>query len=181
MRIQGNKLRAKAEQAGLSPEALAQAVERTGLSGERAVSAIKNWMRGADHPRCKAVDAQRLARALGCNVSEIVRFTTVLKYHRGSPRKTQLLTDMIRGKNAVAAVDMLQFSPKRAAVYVRKTLESAIEDARTANADMDSLVVAESHVGEGPRMKRFHPKDRGRAHAIVKDFCHITVGVEEKR
>lgn len=180
MRIQGNKLRAKAEQAGLSPEALGQAIERTGLSGGHAVSAVKNWMRGADHPRCKADDAQRMARAIGCQVADIVRFTTVLKYHRGSPRKTQLVTDMIRGKDAVAALNILEFTSKRAAVYVRKTLVSAIENARAANADTNSLFVAESHVGEGPRMKRFHPKDRGRAHAIVKDFCHITIGVEAR-
>ena len=164
----------------MSPEELASAVARKGLRREQAVSAIRNWMRGNDHPRCKAEDIRALAGELGCQVSDLAMFTSVYKYHRGSPRKARLLADMIRGKSYLEAENMLTFTPKRAAVDVKKALLAAKAAAEEAEADVTALFVTESRVDEGPIMKRFQPKDRGRAHPIMKRMSHITIGVEER-
>jgi len=75
---------------------------------------------------------------------------------------------------------MLAFSTKRAAVHVRKALKAAMADAESLGVSEESLVVVESRVDEGPHIKRFRPKDRGRAHPILKRTSHITVGVEER-
>jgi large subunit ribosomal protein L22 len=180
VRINPEKLKSRAAEAGVSVEALARAVERTGLMKDRAVSAVQNWMRGNDHPRCKAEDVRALAQALGCQPKDLVRFTNIFRYHRGSPRKAKLLVDLIRGKEFNQALNLLTFTTKRAAVDVKQALMAAFAEAEQAGADTTSLIVAESTVANGPVMKRFQPKDRGRAHPILKRMTHITVGVEER-
>lgn len=121
-----------------------------------------------------------MAQALGCEAKDIVRFTTVFRYHRGSPRKAALLVDLIRGKQFDQAMNLLTFTTKRAAVDVKQALMAAYSEAEQAGADAASLVVTHSAVSNGPVMKRFQPKDRGRAHPILKRMTHITVGVEER-
>lgn len=180
MKINGSNLKKVAGRKRVSVETLAQAVERTGLSGARAESAVRNWMRGTDHPRCKREDVVAMAGALQCSVGDIAHFSAVHKYHRGSPRKAKLLVDLIRGKHIEDARNLLTFTTKRAAVDVKKALDAALEDARQAEADMDSLYVAESTCHNGPHIKRFQPKDRGRAHPILKRMAHITIGLEER-
>lgn len=180
MKIRGDKLKQLAAEKDIAIEDLGEAVARTGLDGLDAISAVENWMRGRDHPRCKAEDITNLARALGCSVADIARFTCVMKYHRGSPRKVGLLVDLIRGKGFDEARTLLKFTTKRAAVDVHKALMAAYSDAESAEADTSNLVVAESRVDAGPVIKRFQPKDRGRAHPIMKRLAHITVGVEER-
>lgn len=181
MKIRGEQLKKIANKKGVTLEQLAQAVERTGLTGARAESAVGNWMRNNDHPRCKSDDVTRLAGALGVPVSEIARFSSTLRYHRGSPRKVKLVVDLIRGKKYETALDMLTFTTKRAAVDVKKALLAAYAEAEQQDIDINKLVVSESTVGEGPHMKRFQPKDRGRAHPILKRSSHITVGLEERK
>jgi large subunit ribosomal protein L22 len=180
VRIRGQQLERRAAEANLSVEDLAQAIDRTGLTGAAAISAIENWMRGRDHPRCKAEDIRKLASTLQCQISDLATFTCVLKYHRGSPRKVGLIVDLIRGKDVDSALNMLTFTTKRAAVDVKRALLSAINDAEQADADVGSLVVADSRVDSAPTIKRFKPKDRGRAHPIKKRMSHITIGVEER-
>jgi large subunit ribosomal protein L22 len=180
VKIRGNKLEELAGARGMGVEDLAQAVERTGLSGERAVSAVGNWMRGSDHPRCKAEDIRKLASALQCSVGELAQFTCVLKYHRGSNRKVGLIVDLIRGKDFDTALNMLNFTTRRAAVDVKRALLAAVNDAEQADADVGRLIVTESRVDSAPTIKRFKPKDRGRAHPIKKRMSHITIGVEER-
>lgn len=180
MRIDGKKLASVAKEKGIAPEALAQSVERSGLTGDRALSAVRNWMRGTDHPRCRAEDIKRLATALGVEPSKIAKFQCILKYHRGSPRKVQLLVDLIRGKDFDTALDLLTFTTKRAAVDVKKALVSAYDAADKAEAELSSLIVSESMAQEGPTLKRFQQKDRGRAHSIHKRMTHITVSLSEK-
>ncbi|MFN0010803.1 MAG: 50S ribosomal protein L22 [Phycisphaerales bacterium] len=180
MRIHSTTLTKIAKEKGASVETLAQAVERTGMKGSRAVSAVKNWMKGTDHPRCKAGDIAKLAQALGVETPKIAKFECILKYHKGSPRKAKLLTDLVKGKNVDTAINLLTFTTKRAAVDVKKALNSAIADAEQVNADVTALVVAESRVDEGPTLKRFHQKDRGRAHSIFKRMTHITIALAEK-
>lgn len=169
-----------AQRAGVSLEQLAQAVERPGLTGERARSAVRNWLQGRDHPRCKAGDLAKLAAAVGVAPKDIARFTSTVRFHRGSPRKAKLLVDLIRGRKVDEAETILRFSRQRAATNVRKALMAAYADAQVADADAARLVVCESRVDDGPRLKRFQPKDRGRAHLILKRFAHITVSVEER-
>ncbi|QOJ01815.1 MAG: 50S ribosomal protein L22 [Phycisphaeraceae bacterium] len=165
---------------GVGVDQLAAAVERDGLKGERALSAVRNWIRGNDHPRCKPADAAKLAGALGVRVTDIARFTSSIFGHRGSPRKAKLLVDLIRGKTIDQAISALSFTTKRAAVDVKKCLDAAVADAQQFEADVTNLVVAESRCDHGLRMKRFQPKDRGRAHPIIKRFSNITIGVQER-
>jgi len=99
---------------------------------------------------------------------------------RISPQKLNLLAQMIRGKKVERARAELQFSPKRAAIIVKKVLESAIANAENNHGlDVDNLVVAEAFVGKRMLMKRFHPRARGRSGAIEKFFSQITVIVRE--
>lgn len=180
MRLRADKLSELAERAGVTPEQLAAAISRTGLDGPRALSAVRNWLRGSDHPRCKAADISKLAQAVGAEPKDIARFTSQIRFHRGSPRKAKLLVDLIRGRHVDDALNQLSFSPKRASVNIRKALSAAIADAELAQADVTALFVAESRVDDAPRIKRFQPKDRGRAHPILKRMGHITVTVEER-
>lgn len=180
MRIHAERLTKLMNERGATPETLAAGIARKGLSAEEAVSAIRNWMSGRDHPRCKPEHVRALAEQLGCQVQDLVRFVSVYKYHRGSPRKARLLADLIRGKPLETAMQMLTFTPKRAAVDVKKALMAAQAEADLSGVDPANLVVAVSTVDEGPRMKRYQPKDRGRAHPILKRMSHITIGLEEK-
>jgi len=88
---------------------------------------------------------------------------------------------MIRGRDVQDALNMLKFTPNRAAVMVSKVLTSAVANANENEADMDRLFVDQAFVDEGPTIKRWRPKDRGRAHPIMKRTSHITVVVEEEK
>lgn len=180
MKLRGDRLKKLSQEAGVTRDALAEAVDRTGLEGPRARRAVDNWLAGRDHPRCKKADIERLAEAVGCQIADIAQFTSEVRFHRGSDRKARLLADLIRGKPVDQAINLLSFSPKRASVNVKKALEAAIADAGQFDADVTDLVVTESRVDGGPHIKRFRPKDRGRAHPILKRTSHITVGVQER-
>jgi len=100
------------------------------------------------------------------------------RYARISPRKARLVVDLIRGRDVQDALNILKFTPNRAAGMVSKVLTSAVANANEAEADVERLYVGEAVVSEGPTIKRWHPKDRGRAHPIKKRTSHITVVVE---
>ena len=100
------------------------------------------------------------------------------RYARISARKVRLVVDMIRGQDVQDALNILKFSPHRAAGMISKVLSSAIASANEAEADTEELVVLEARVDEGPTIKRIRPKDRGRAHQIFKRTSHITVVVD---
>lgn len=102
------------------------------------------------------------------------------RYARIADRKARLLVDMIRGMNCNAAVETLGFTHKRAAFFVKRVLESAMANANEQEADMNRLIVSEARVDPGPIIKRFKPKDRGRAHSIHKRTSHITVCVDQR-
>jgi large subunit ribosomal protein L22 len=104
----------------------------------------------------------------------------VARMLRISPQKLNLLAQLIRGKKVDRALADLQFSRKRAAIDVKKVLESAIANAENNHSlDVDDLVVAEAHVGKALVMKRFSPRARGRAGRIEKPFANITIVVRE--
>jgi large subunit ribosomal protein L22 len=100
------------------------------------------------------------------------------RFARISPSKVRPVINTIRGKNAQDALNILKFSPQRAAGMISKTLASAVASANEAEANVEELRVVEARVDEGPRMKRIQPKDRGRAHPILKRFSHIVVAVD---
>jgi large subunit ribosomal protein L22 len=102
------------------------------------------------------------------------------RFARISARKARLIGDLIRGRDVQDALNVLKFTPNRAAPMISKVLTSAVANANEAEADMDSLFVHEVRVDEGPTMKRWHPKDRGRAHSIFKRTSHIFVAVEQE-
>jgi len=103
------------------------------------------------------------------------------KYVRLSPQKARLVADLVRGKSALEALDILQFANKKAATVIKKTLASAIANA-TNNFDMDEekLVVSTIMVNQGPVLKRIMPRAMGRADIIRKPTAHIVVAVSEK-
>jgi large subunit ribosomal protein L22 len=104
----------------------------------------------------------------------------VVRMLRISPQKLNLLAQLIRGKKVAAALADLEFSRKRIARDVRKCLESAIANAENNHdLDVDDLVVAEAHVGKALVLKRFTPRARGRAGAILKPFSNLTIVVRE--
>ncbi|MCB1496598.1 MAG: 50S ribosomal protein L22 [Bauldia sp.] len=99
---------------------------------------------------------------------------------RISAQKLNLVAGMIRGKKVSAALADLTFSRKRIAGDVKKTLESAIANAENNHQlDVDSLVVAEAHVGPALVMKRWTPRGRGRVGRIRKRFSNLTIVVRE--
>jgi large subunit ribosomal protein L22 len=100
----------------------------------------------------------------------------VTKLLRVSPRKLNLLAQLIRGKKVDRALADLTFSRKRVAKDVKKTLQSAIANAENNHdLDVDALVVSEAYVGKGLVMKRMRARARGRAGRIEKPFAQITV------
>jgi large subunit ribosomal protein L22 len=104
----------------------------------------------------------------------------VLNMVRTSPRKLNLVAQLIRGKKVSVALADLEFSRKRIAGSVKKTLQSAIANAENNHQlDVDNLVVAEAHVGKALVMKRFNPRARGRVGKILKPFSNLTVVVRE--
>ncbi len=103
------------------------------------------------------------------------------KYIRVSTQKVRLVVDQIRGLPVARALEVLGFSPKKAAHWVRKTLESAIANAEhNEGADIDELKVEAVYVNEGPTLKRWRPRAKGRAFKIFKRTSHITVAVGDK-
>jgi large subunit ribosomal protein L22 len=98
-----------------------------------------------------------------------------------SPRKLNLVAQLIRGKTAQAALADLTFSKRRSAADVKKVLQSAIANAENNHQlDVDRLYVAEASVGRTFALKRFHARARGRGARIVKPFSNVTVVVRER-
>ena len=106
----------------------------------------------------------------------------VLRMVRVSPQKLNLLAQQIRGLPVEKAVNEMTFSRKRHAKDVLKLLNSAIANAENNHElDIDSLVVAQAHVGKNLVMKRFHARGRGRSAMVMKPFSQITVVVREEK
>ncbi len=100
---------------------------------------------------------------------------------RVSPQKLNIVAGLIRGKKASTALAELEFSTRRIAGDVRKTLQSAIANAENNHQlDVDRLIVAEAFVGKSIVMKRFRPRARGRVGRIEKPFSNLTIIVRER-
>ena len=102
------------------------------------------------------------------------------RYARISAQKARLVADQVRGLPVDKALTMLNFSNKKAAVLVRKVLESAIANAEhNDGADIDELKVSSIYVDQGPSMKRMRACAKGRGNRILKRTSHITVTVAD--
>jgi large subunit ribosomal protein L22 len=105
-----------------------------------------------------------------------VEVRSIYKYARISPFKAREVTREIQGLPVSAALDLLAFTPKKAAFLISKTLKSAIANAENnANLKPDGLVVKEAIVGEGPTLKRIMARARGSASQILKRTSHIRI------
>jgi large subunit ribosomal protein L22 len=105
--------------------------------------------------------------------------TAILKHARISAQKMRLVADQIRGRNVESALNLLEFSNKKASVLIKKTLNSAIANAEhNEGADIDELSVVTIFVNEGATMKRMRARAKGRGSRILKrtSHLHITVG-----
>ena len=110
-----------------------------------------------------------------------MKTTAVLRGVRLSEQKGRLVADQVRGLSVDRALNLLSFSTKKAAVIIRKLLESAIANAEhNDGADIDELKVSVIYVDRGPSLMRTSPRAKGRGNRIVKPTCHIflTVGNE---
>ena len=111
-----------------------------------------------------------------------ISVTAVNKNVRSSTRKIALILDFIKGKKADVAIRDLEFTRKRIAHDVKKTVKSAIANAENNyQYDIDSLYIKEAYVGKSIVMKRFRPRAKGRASAIKKPFSRITIVLGEKK
>jgi large subunit ribosomal protein L22 len=100
----------------------------------------------------------------------------LFRYSRMGPRKARLVVDLIRGRSAGEAMNILKFTTRHAARVVEKILSSAVANASQKEmGDVDDLWVSKAYVDGGPTLKRIQPAPQGRAHPILKRTSHITL------
>lgn len=110
-----------------------------------------------------------------------MQVTAKLRYARISPQKCRLVADQIRGLRIDKASEILAFSEKKAARFLKKALDSAVANAEhNEGADIDELMISHVSVDEGPIMKRMSARAKGRANRIMKRTSHVTVSVSNE-
>jgi large subunit ribosomal protein L22 len=106
------------------------------------------------------------------------------RFQRISPRKARIIVDLVRGRDAAEALQLLEFTPKAGAPVVKKLLASALATARQSNpsVDVDGLYVSKATVDKGPNqhMRRWRPLAMGRATQVVKGVSHIHIELDER-
>ena len=109
-------------------------------------------------------------------------FTSKHRFARIAPRKARLLMNLVRGRDVDDAITMLKFAKQRASGMVEKVIRSAVANANEQEvaSRRNSLYVAAAWVDPGPIIKRFQPKDRGKAYSIKKRTSHLVVTVDER-
>ena len=104
-----------------------------------------------------------------------------LSYARVSTQKACFVLDAIRGKDVQTALGILAYNPRYASSLIEKLLKSAVANAENNNGmNPENLYIAECYAGDGPTMKRIHPRAQGRAYRILKRTCHITIVLDER-
>jgi large subunit ribosomal protein L22 len=182
VRINADRFKRAVEASGKTVEELAASMPGASESEKKRKACerkVRNWMRGSSHPNPRVAEMDALAGAMGVPRGRFCCWTSTYRFARSSERKSRLVVDAIRGMGVEEASSVLRFSPRRAAVMVNKALQAAVSDAEVSDADLNRLVVSEARADEGAIIKRFQPKDRGRAHPIQKRTSHIVVSVEE--
>src|SRR2546430_8693046 len=110
-----------------------------------------------------------------------MEFNAKHRFARIAPRKARLLVDLVRGRDVDDALTLLRFSKQRASGMVEKVIRSAVANASEAEVPTrNTLFVAKAWVDPGPVIKRFQPKDRGKAYPINKRTSHLCVALDER-
>ena len=109
-------------------------------------------------------------------------FTASHRYARISPRKARLIMDLVRGRDVDDAISMLRFAKQRASGMVEKVIRSAVANATEQDVapKRNALYVKAAWADPGPIIKRFQPKDRGKAYSIKKRTSHLVVELDER-
>jgi len=104
------------------------------------------------------------------------------RFSRIAPRKARMIADLVRGRDAAEAIQLLQFTTKSGAPVIRKILESAVANARQDGADVDVLFVSKATVDKAPNKfnRRWRPRAMGRATRITKGVSHIVIELDER-
>ncbi|MDI1450024.1 MULTISPECIES: 50S ribosomal protein L22 [unclassified Polyangium] len=104
-------------------------------------------------------------------------------FSRISPRKARMIADLVRGRDAADAIQLLQFTEKSGAPVIKKVIESAVANARQGGADVDALFISKATVDKGPNKfnRRWRPRAMGRATKVVKGVSHIVIELSERK
>jgi large subunit ribosomal protein L22 len=111
----------------------------------------------------------------------------VLKLARVSPRKARLVADLVRGREVGEAIEILTFTRKKSAKFIKDLIESAVANAEfkakrdNSTLDIDDLIIKTIYVDGGPTLRRFRPRARGMATPVLKRTSHITVVLDTDR
>lgn len=105
------------------------------------------------------------------------------RFSRIAPRKARMIADLVRGRDAAEAIQLLQFTEKSGAPVVQKVIESAVANAKHDGADVDLLFVSKATVDKGPNKynRRWRPRAMGRATRITKGISHIVIELDERK
>jgi len=105
------------------------------------------------------------------------------RFSRISPRKARMIADLVRGRDAAEAIQLLQFTEKSGAPVLQKIIESAVANARQGGADVDTLFISKATVDKGPTKfnRRWRPRAMGRATKVVKGVSHIVIELSERK
>ena len=109
-------------------------------------------------------------------------FVAKHRFARIAPRKARLIMDLVRGRDVDDAISMLKFSKQRVSGMIEKVIKSAVANANEQETAQirNTLYVAKAWVDPGPVIKRFQPKDRGKAYSIKKRTSHLVVTIDER-
>jgi len=105
------------------------------------------------------------------------------KFSRISPRKARMIADLVRGRDAAEALQLLQFTEKSAAPVISKIIESAVANARQSGADVDALFISKATVDKGPNKfnRRWRPRAMGRATRVQKGISHSVIELSGRK
>jgi large subunit ribosomal protein L22 len=105
------------------------------------------------------------------------------RFSRIAPRKARMIADLVRGRGAAEAIQLLQFTQKSGAPIVKKIIESAVANAQQDGADVDVLFVSKATVDKAPNKfnRRWRPRAMGRATRVTKGVSHIVIELDERK
>ncbi len=180
--LSGSKLKEVCESRQMKTGQLAGHLAHGRMNADQAKKALTNWIIGRYNPNPTSDDLDRLAGALNVEKTELSVWQASYRYAPTAPQKARLVANLIKGRSAQDALDILQFCPNRAASMFEKLLKSAIANADEQEADVERLYVCEARVdGAGRRIgtKMWIAKDRGRAHPIKKQASHLHITLDQ--
>ncbi len=106
------------------------------------------------------------------------------RFQRISPRKARMIVNLVRGRDAAEAIQLLDFTPKAGAPFVKKLIASAVANAKKVRPEVDaeSLFISKATVDKGPNshMRRWRPRAMGRATQVVKGISHIHIELDQR-